>query len=246
MRLALLFLLTLVLLACEAPPPAASAPTPTNIPTEQSVEPPVPTITPTPTKVPEPTSTAVSTPTPEPTATFVPTPTRTTRSLLPVFGGLTPIPDLSANWTPTPSPTPYLPEGLDVHGYEQFIYRFEALGFVFEVSTKDELKQVTGTKDDMTLTLLGPNDGLHSIKLSWDNGMGTPISELELLTIHVNPRGETWCIIDALNESPPSLVIRGDNLYAAAATEDDGQTSLTYTSWEHMPAFFPNNLPSTC
>ena len=112
------------------------------------------------------------------------------------------------------------------------------------MSTKDELKQVTGTKDDMTLTLLGPDDDLHSIKLSWNNE--TPISELELLTIHVNPRGETWCIIDAFNEPPPSLVIRGDNLYATATIENDKRTSLTYTSWEHMPAFFPNNLPSTC
>ena len=193
--------------------------------------------TPEPTWTPEPTFT----PAPTWTPTSIPTPTRTPKSLLPEIL-MTPIPAL-----PTviiPAPTPYIPEGLDVHGYEQFVFSFETLGFVFEVSTKDGLKQVSGTKNGMTLTFLGPNDALHSIKLSWDNE--TPIAELEVLTIHADPRGTTWCIIDVFNEPPASLVIRGDYMYATATIENDGRTSLTYTSWEHMPAFLPNNLPSTC
>ena len=76
-----------------------------------------------------------------PTPTIPPTPPVTLAPTVTPTQTVVPIPTI------TPTPTPY-PEGLDVHGYEQFIYRFEALGFVFEVSTKDELKQVTGTKDD--------------------------------------------------------------------------------------------------
>ena len=157
----------------------------------------------------------------------------------------TPFPFLA--WTPEPEPTPTpFPLGLQFD-HEGYMARLTHDGFTFG---EGEVRE--STNGHTTIILTGPIEELHSAKIIWDDINLTPQADHDLLMFtlvfdyRLSANGAmTGCVFDAFPDDVP-LTARGDNYYATADIESDGRYSLTFTSWEHMPAFEPHDLPITC
>ena len=213
-------------------PPAAAAPAATTHPTAvPTPTPPLPTATPRPA--------AAATPTPEPPPPMIPR-----------------LPN-SVNQFVTPTPTVRRlavvpPRGLDLHGLDLMRIGSE----IKKTSSPSTSLTYETVKlgEAVTLIITSNLHGVvHSAKILWSSEE-MPWDELNFLGAHVDPDGWTGCVLDAAfvahRRGQPGrtlpLTARGNWLYATAATEEDGSYSLTYTSWEFMPAFKPDTLPVEC
>ena len=193
---------------------------------------------------PPPTATATPTATPKPTATPEPPPPMIPR--LPK----------SVNQFVTPTPPPRRlavvpPTGLDLHGLDLMRIGNE-ITKTYSPSTSLTYETVKG--EAVTLIIASDHKGVvHSAKVLWAS-KEIPWDELYILGTHVDPDDWTGCVLDAAFVAHRSgqprralpLTARGNWLFATADTEEDGSYSLTYTSWEFMPAFEPDKLPIEC
>ncbi len=133
---------------------------------------------------------------------------------------------------------------MDQHGQDILIKGLEQNGFTLETSTGLDfgLTYEIGINEDVGLTIASQEDVVHWVSLWWS--IDCPVDVLLFLSVHVDPFDSTFCVTQAQPEELP-LILRGNNIYAEMGEALDGY-ELTFTSWEFMPAFQPDKLPSTC